>query len=50
MKKFDDLIQFIRAEVNKSIKKIPIPAKPEYLYNPIRYSLKGNGKRFRPIF
>jgi len=49
MKKFDDLIQFIRAEVNKSIKKIPIPAKPEYLYNPIRYSLKGNGKRFRPI-
>lgn len=49
MKKFDDLINFIRAEVNKSIKKIPIPEKPQYLYNPIRYSLKGNGKRFRPI-
>lgn len=49
MKKFDDLIYFIRAEVNKSIKKIPIPEKPQYLYNPIRYSLKGNGKRLRPI-
>ncbi len=49
MKKFDDLINFIRAEVNKSIKKIPIPEKPKYLYNPIRYSLKGNGKRLRPI-
>ncbi len=49
MIKFDDLIQFIRNEVNKSIKKIPIPEEPKYLYNPIRYSLKGNGKRFRPI-
>ena len=49
MKTFKDLIGFIRREVNKGIKNIPIPEKPKYLYDPIRYSLKGNGKRFRPI-
>ena len=49
MKTFKDLIGFIRREVNKGIENIPIPEKPKYLYDPIRYSLKGNGKRFRPI-
>tara|TARA_Y100000389_G_scaffold26517_1_gene22783 strand:- start:1190 stop:2143 length:954 start_codon:yes stop_codon:yes gene_type:complete len=49
MKTFEDLIGFIRKEVNKGIKNIPIPKNPKYLYDPIRYSLKGNGKRFRPI-
>jgi geranylgeranyl pyrophosphate synthase len=49
MKTFEDLIGFIRKEVNKGIKNIPIPENPKYLYDPIRYSLKGNGKRFRPI-
>jgi len=49
MKTFEDLIGFIREEVNKGIKNIPIPENPKYLYDPIKYSLKGNGKRFRPI-
>ena len=49
MSEFKDLSKFIKIEVNKSLKKIPIPQKPKYLYDPIRYSLKGTGKRFRPI-
>ena len=43
------LIQFIRKEFNRSLKLFPLPNKPEYLYDPIKYALKGEGKRFRPI-
>ena len=49
MIEFQELINFIRKEVNKSLGKIPIPKTPTYLYDPIRYSIKGSGKRFRPI-
>ena len=49
MSQFSDLISFIRKEINFSIKKIPIPDTPNYLYDPIKYALKGKGKRFRPI-
>ena len=49
MSQFSDLICFIRREINFSIKKIPIPDTPNYLYDPIKYALKGKGKRFRPI-
>jgi len=46
---FKELIEFIRSEVNKGLRKIPIPDTPKYLYDPIRYSIRSNGKRFRPI-
>ena len=49
MKEFNELINFIRREVDKGLKKIPIPKFPRYLYDPIRYSIRSKGKRFRPI-
>ena len=44
-----ELIKFITSEFNRSLNSFPLPKKPEYLYGPIKYSLKGKGKRFRPI-
>ena len=46
---FKKLIEMIRQEVNEGLKNIPIPDYPKYLYDPIRYSITNNGKRFRPI-
>ena len=44
-----ELTKFITSEFNRSLNSFPLPIKPEYLYEPIKYSLKGKGKRFRPI-
>ena len=49
MIEFNELIDFIRKEFNRELNKYPIPKKPRYLYDPIRYTLKGAGKRIRPI-
>ena len=49
MSNFQQLIEFIRKEVNRELKNISIPEKPNYLYDPIRYSINARGKRFRPI-
>lgn len=49
MLEFKELIEFIRSEVNNGLRKIPIPDTPKYLYDPIRYSIRSKGKRFRPI-
>ena len=49
MSTFNELITFIRKEVNRDLKRLPIPKRPVYLYEPIRFALRGNGKRFRPI-
>ena len=49
MSQFSELISFIRKEINYSLKKLPIPDTPTYLYEPIKYALKGGGKRLRPI-
>ena len=49
MSEFNEIIEFIRSEVNKGLKNIPIPKTPRYLYDPIRYSIRSKGKRFRPI-
>ena len=49
MDDFASLIDSIRLDVNRYLKKIPIPETPRYLYDPIRYSLQNEGKRFRPI-
>ena len=49
MSELINLIDFIRKEFNKSLNTFSIPKDPKYLYDPIRYSLKSKGKRFRPI-
>ncbi len=46
---FSDLIKFIRSETDHHLHKIEIPSEPEYVYSPIRYVLKGKGKRLRPV-
>ena len=49
MSELINLIDFIRTEFNKSLNAFSIPKDPKYLYDPIKYSLKSKGKRFRPI-
>ena len=49
MIEFNELTDFIRKEFYSELNKYPIPEKPRYLYDPIRYTLKGAGKRIRPI-
>ena len=49
MSEFYKMIDLIRKEVNLALKNISIPNKPKYLYDPIRYSILSEGKRFRPI-
>lgn len=49
MEDISGLIEFIRKEFNKSLNSFSFPKTPSYLYKPIEYSLKGKGKRFRPI-
>ena len=49
MEDISGLIEFIRKEFNKSLNCFSFPKTPSYLYKPIEYSLKGKGKRYRPI-
>ena len=49
MEDLSGLIEFIRKEFNKSLNSFSFPKTPSYLYRPIEYSLKGKGKRYRPI-
>ena len=49
MEDISGLIEFIRKEFNKSLNSFSFPKTPNYLYGPIEYSLKGKGKRYRPI-
>ena len=49
MEDISGLIEFIRKEFNKSLNSFSFPKTPSYLYGPIEYSLKGKGKRYRPI-
>ena len=49
MEDITGLIEFIRKEFNKSLNSFSFPKSPSYLYMPIEYSLKGKGKRYRPI-
>ena len=49
MEDISRLIEFIRKEFNKSLNSFSFPKTPSYLYKPIEYSLKGRGKRYRPI-
>ena len=46
---FEKHISFIKSDIEKSLNKIPLTNNPNYLYDPIRYIIKGKGKRLRPI-
>ncbi|MFL3024851.1 MAG: polyprenyl synthetase family protein [Candidatus Neomarinimicrobiota bacterium] len=46
---FEKHISFIKSDIEKSLKKIPLTNNPNYLYDPIRYIINGKGKRLRPI-
>ena len=46
---FNKHISFLKSDIEKSLKKIPINNKPSYLYEPIHYIINGKGKRLRPI-
>lgn len=48
-KSFSELTEFIRSETDRHLLKLDIPEEPKYLYDPIRYTIKGKGKRLRPI-
>ncbi len=46
---FTDYLQSLKAEIDSRLEGLPIPSEPAYLYEPVRYALKGRGKRLRPI-
>lgn len=46
---FLELLSFIRLETDRHFQKLDLPEKPVNVYDPIRYVLKGQGKRLRPI-
>ena len=49
MNSFKKLISFIQSEFDAEFKNISFPKEPEYLYEPIKYSILSKGKRFRPV-
>ena len=49
MSDYKKLFESIRSKVNNALENFYIPEKPKNLYDPIRYVIKGEGKRLRPI-
>ena len=50
IRSFQDHISFIRSQTEKGLSKIPLrPNLTNYFYEPIKYVIKGQGKRLRPI-
>lgn len=47
--KFLQRIKAIQESTNLELQKLSLPEEPRYLYDPVRYVLKGKGKRLRPI-
>lgn len=41
--------EYLIAYINNAVKDIAYPAEPHGLYEPIRYTLEGGGKRIRPV-
>ena len=46
---FLDHIEQLRIEFNDQLNNFPLDSEPKYIYDPIRYIMKGKGKRLRPI-
>ncbi len=39
----------IRQQVEEGLRQLDLPARPQYLYEPVRYGLGGTAKRLRPV-
>ena len=48
-KNFLSIIKKIQKDIDEILIAYPFPDKPKYLYDPLKYVLKGKGKRLRPI-
>jgi geranylgeranyl pyrophosphate synthase len=48
-KPFSEHIKFLKGEIETALQKIPLDHSPDYLYEPLKYILKGKGKRLRPV-
>ena len=48
-KNFLSIINKIQGEIDETLINYPFPDKPKYLYDPLKYVLRGKGKRLRPI-
>jgi len=46
---FQGHIRNLQAEINESLRTLSLADQPDYLYTPVKYVLKGTGKRLRPI-
>ncbi|MFQ6604111.1 MAG: polyprenyl synthetase family protein [Fidelibacterota bacterium] len=46
---FHQHVDQLRSDVNQVLFDLDIPEQPKYLYDPVRYVTKGEGKRLRPI-
>jgi len=46
---FLDHIEQLRLEFNKRLNNFPLDSEPNYIYDPIKYIMEGQGKRLRPI-
>ncbi len=46
---FNQLIDSIQVETEQRLQKLKLPLEPACLYDPIRFVLKGKGKRLRPV-
>ncbi len=42
-------IESLRFEIDDALLNLDIPTEPAYLYTPVKYALKGGGKRLRAI-
>jgi geranylgeranyl pyrophosphate synthase len=49
IKAFQDKVSDLQNRFNSVLRNYSLSDKPNYLYDPIRYVLKGKGKRLRPI-
>ena len=49
IKPFSEHIKFLKGEIETALQKIPLDHSPDYLYEPLKYILKGKAKRLRPI-
>ena len=42
-------IKHIQKDIDEILSKYPFPDNPKYLYEPLKYVLRGKGKRLRPV-
>lgn len=46
---FSEYFRSLKREIDSRLEGLQLPTEPAYLYDPIRYAVRGKGKRLRPI-